>query len=259
LVAAGCAGKAALDTEVIIVDPDSIYPNGNGIGSSQRRILPPGQAGVVMARGPQIMKGYYKNPQATAKSIDADGWFDTGDLGRINPATGDLILTGRAKDTIVLSNGENVEPQPIEDAILSEIPDLVDQVMLTGQDGRRLIAIVVLKPSELVSLGFLERDLGDELQAACEKVNDPKCNEEDCSAGCLFLDQASSILQQNKDLQELLSQSLKRATSNFRPWEQVSDVFVTLEPFAMANGQLTQSYKVKRDAVLRRYADFLSK
>jgi long-chain acyl-CoA synthetase len=104
-----------------------------------------------------VTKGYCKNPQATAKSIDANGWFDTGDLGRINPATGDLILTGRAKDTIVLSNGENVEPQPIEDAILGELPNLVEQVMLTGQDGRRLIAIAVLKPSELVNSGYLDK------------------------------------------------------------------------------------------------------
>jgi long-chain acyl-CoA synthetase len=65
------------------------------------------------------MKGYYKNPAATAKAIDADGFFDTGDLGKVNVATGDIILTGRCKDTIVLSNGENVEPQPLEDSILS--------------------------------------------------------------------------------------------------------------------------------------------
>jgi long-chain acyl-CoA synthetase len=253
LVTAGCAGKPALDTEVVIVDPDSMM---NG---SERRIQPHGQPGVVMARGPQVTKGYYKNPQATAKSIDANGWFDTGDLGRINPATGDLILTGRAKDTIVLSNGENVEPQPIEDAILGELPNLVEQVMLTGQDGRRLIAIVVLKPSELVNTGYLDKAVGDQLQAANEKVNDPKCSEEDCAGDTATLHQASDALRQNKALQDFLVESLKRATSNFRAWEQVNDVYVTLEPFAMANGQLTQSYKVKRDVVLNRYAEYLPK
>jgi long-chain acyl-CoA synthetase len=57
------------------------------------------------------MSGYNRDEVATAAVMDSEGYFDTGDLGRINPATGDLILTGRAKDTIVLSNGENVEPE----------------------------------------------------------------------------------------------------------------------------------------------------
>ena len=61
---------------------------------------------------------YYNDQKATEKSIDSFGWFDTGDLGYINPATGDLFICGRAKDTIVLSNGENVEPNPIEDTLI---------------------------------------------------------------------------------------------------------------------------------------------
>jgi long-chain acyl-CoA synthetase len=116
LVFAGSAGKACADTEMRVVDPAS-----KAVDTS-RPSLPIGEIGVVLGRGPQIMKGYYKNAKETAKAIDKFGWFDTGDLGRINPATGDLILTGRAKDTIVLSNGENIEPIPIEDAILGETP-----------------------------------------------------------------------------------------------------------------------------------------
>lgn len=77
---------------------------------------------------------------------------DTGDLGRINPATGDIIITGRAKDTIVLSNGENVEPQPIEDAIVGTSA-LVDQAMLVGQDQNYLSAFLVLNPAELARRG----------------------------------------------------------------------------------------------------------
>ena len=73
-----------------------------------------GETGKIMIRGPQVMSGYHNNPAATAQVIDGDGFFDTGDLGRFNPPTGDLIVTGRAKDTIVLNNGENVEPQPLE-------------------------------------------------------------------------------------------------------------------------------------------------
>lgn len=149
LVTAGCVGFPCSDTELRVVDPESKAEDGERIS------LPIGQAGVVIGRGPQVMKGYYKNAEATSNAIDRFGFFDTGDLGRINPLTGDLILTGRAKDTIVLSNGENIEPQPIEDAILSH-SSLVEQVMLSGQDGRSLLAITVLNPNALVEAGLLD-------------------------------------------------------------------------------------------------------
>ena len=77
---------------------------------------------------------------------------DTGDLARINPATGDIIITGRAKDTIVLSNGENVEPQPIEDAMVG-MSALVDQAMLVGQDQNYLSALLVVNAAELAKRG----------------------------------------------------------------------------------------------------------
>jgi long-chain acyl-CoA synthetase len=251
LVTAGCCGKPCLDTEVRVVDPDSKATN-----LSDRPSLPIGEVGVVIGRGPQVMKGYYKNPEATAKAIDQYGWFDTGDLGRINPATGDLILTGRVKDTIVLSNGENIEPQPIEDAVLGA-NDIIEQVMLCGQDGRRLVAITILSPTELVNAGYLTKEQGAKLQAANEQVNDPKCTEEECAAPSEILKAASEDLRSNQDLQKALMADIKKVTTGFRAFEQVGAVYVALEPFAMANGQLTQSYKVKRASVMDRYEDEL--
>eukprot|EP00970_Alexandrium_tamarense_P003329 scaffold529_cov196-Alexandrium_tamarense.AAC.25 len=252
LVTAGCVGFAATDTELRVVDPEANPENG------ERKALPDGLAGVVLGRGPQVMKGYYKNPEATGKAVDKWGWFDTGDLGRINPATGDLILTGRAKDTIVLSNGENIEPQPIEDAIMSE-SDLVEQVMLSGQDGRSLIAITVLSPNELVNAGLLEESRAKQILKDHDIVNDPKCSEEECAEACERLAKASAEIRAKGAVTKQVASEVKRATSSgsFRKWEQVSDVYVTLEPFAMANGLLTQSYKVKRDFVAKRYQDEL--
>ena len=201
---------------------------------------------------------FYKNPEATAKAVDRYGWFETGDLGRINPATGDLILTGRAKDTIVLSNGENIEPQPIEDAVLGS-SDLIEQVMLTGQDGRRLVAIAVLSPSELVKAGYVSDVEGGKLQKANEAINDPKCSDDECAASSALLRKAAEDLRKNKDLQGALMSSIKVATADFRAWEQVGAIHTVLEPFAMINGQLTQSYKVKRASVMERYGDELPK
>lgn len=252
LVTGGCVGQPCIDTELRVVDPE-IKPDDI---QGERKALPDGEIGVVIARGPQIMKGYYKNPEATAKAVDKYGFFDTGDLGRINPATGDLILTGRCKDTIVLSNGENIEPQPIEDAILGQ-SSLVEQILLTGQDGRSLAAILVLNPDELVSAGFLDSKTGKELQKANEKINDPKATENDCVDETALLSAASADLRNDKSLSTRLMTDVREATKEFRQWEQVGKIYLTLEPFAMSNGLLTQSYKVKRDVVANRYKDEL--
>ena len=72
------------------------------------------------------MVGYINDAAAPKTAFDADGYFDPGDLVRVLPSS-DLVITGRYKDTIVLSNGENISPQPIEDAIVG-VSDLVDQV-----------------------------------------------------------------------------------------------------------------------------------
>ena len=254
LVTAGCVGMACIDTELRVVDPEAKPDKGERDG------LPNGQVGVVVGRGPQVMKGYYKNPEATAKAIDRYGWFDTGDLGRINPLTGDLILTGRAKDTIVLSNGENIEPSPIEDAIMSK-SDFIEQVMLSGQDGRKLIAITVLNPNALADAGLLDEAHAKALMKDYEKINDPKCTEDECAKACARLATASAGIRSKGDIPKQIASEVKQATASgaFRKYEQVSDVYVTLEPFAMVNGLLTQSYKVKRDFVAKRYQDELPK
>eukprot|EP00980_Cylindrotheca_fusiformis_P013862 scaffold3596_cov126-Cylindrotheca_fusiformis.AAC.20 len=252
MVTAGCCGKACADTEVRVVDPES-----RATEQSDRKALPHGETGVVIGRGPQVTKGYYKDPEATAKAIDQYGWFDTGDLGRVNPATGDLILTGRAKDTIVLSNGENIEPQPLEDVILGG-SKLIEQVMLTGDEGRKLLAISVLSPTELANAGYLSQSQAEKLQAANEAVNDPKCSEEKCKENLKILKEATDELRGNGDLQKALVADIRKATSTgFRAWERVDAAHITLEPFAMANGQLTQSYKIKRASVMERYGDEL--
>jgi long-chain acyl-CoA synthetase len=173
--------------------------------------------------------------------------------------TGDLILTGRAKDTIVLSNGENIEPSPIEDAIVSD-SNLIEQVMLLGQDDRNLIAITVLNPNALVDDGMLDESRAKEIMQDYEKVNDPKCTTEDCVKACERLAKASNKIRSDGVIPNRVASDVKKATSSgmFRKWEQVNDVYITLEPFAMANGLLTQSYKVKRDFVAKRYQDELS-
>ena len=99
-----------------------------------------GQKGVLKVKGPQVMKGYYNNEVATKAIIDEDGYLNTGDLV-IKSMNNDISIVGRAKDTIVLAGGENLEPVPIEGK-LSEL-DFIDNVIVIGQDRKYLSALIV--------------------------------------------------------------------------------------------------------------------
>jgi long-chain acyl-CoA synthetase len=179
------------------------------------------------------MKGYYNNEKSTQKAIDQWGWFDTGDLGFINKATGDLVLIGRAKETIVLSNGENIEPNPIEDALLG--CKLIDQVVLKGQDEKQLTGIVVLNPRELANAGFIDDKEGERLQQLADKINEPLCSFQDYSAAADELNKSVMTIRQNQQLHTHLKEESKRLLQSFRKWEQIGDFDVLLEPVSYCN------------------------
>lgn len=129
----GCVGQIVLDTEVKIVDDEG-------------RTLPPGSKGLIMVKGGQVMRGYYQKPDLTAAVLSPDGWLNTGDLGMLT-RDDEIKITGRAKDTIVLRGGENVEPAPIEEKMRES--DWISQCMVVGQDQKYLAALVV-PPQEAV-------------------------------------------------------------------------------------------------------------
>ena len=124
---AGTVGTAVPELEIKLVDEE-----GNE--------CPPGKMGVIHARGPQIMKGYYGDPEATAKVLGADGWLNTGDLG-VMTHDGALAIVGRIKDTIVLLDGENIEPVPIEKHLAYS--PYIDTAVVVGQDQKHLGALIV--------------------------------------------------------------------------------------------------------------------
>jgi long-chain acyl-CoA synthetase len=217
--------------------------------------VPLGEVGVVWAKGPQVMSGYRSDPAATASVMDKDGYFCTGDLGRINPSTGDLILTGRAKDTIVLSNGENVEPEPLEDLICSSSP-LVDQVMVLGQDKKHLGAVVVVNPFALGEAGLLPSDVA----ASFSKIVGGSPLTLGCAGTKEELKQADKLLRKKTEVAAAVIDEMRKAVvaKGRPPWEVVQAAYITLEPFCVPNGLLTQTLKVKRAAVMERYADKLN-
>jgi long-chain acyl-CoA synthetase len=220
----GSAGQPLAETSLRIVDPES------------RRTLAIGERGLVLARGPQVMAGYWGKPEATAKVLDGEGWFDTGDLGLLL-ADGTLVLTGRAKDTIVLSSGENIEPGPLEDA-LAALP-MVEQVMVVGQDRRQLGLLLVPKAEALAawaSAQGLPGAKGSEVGAAGPPSADP-------------LPADPALLKAlNREFNRVLA-----ARAGSRPDERLAGVAV-VAPFTIENGLLTQTLKQRRDRIAQRDA-----
>ncbi|MEH2244466.1 AMP-dependent synthetase/ligase [Nostoc sp.] len=223
----GASGLPLPATEAKIVDPETKAP------------LPVEKRGLLLLRGPQIMQGYYQNPEATAKAIDAEGWFDSGDLGWLTPQD-DLVLTGRAKDTIVLTNGENIEPQPIEDACLRS--PYIDQIMLVGQDQRSLGALIV------PNLEALEK------WAASQNLILDTQNDQVTSSDSQKIDLGSRMIQ------DLFRQELNREVQNrpgFRPDDRIGTFKLILEQFSIENGLMTQTLKVRRHVVTEHYRDII--
>jgi long-chain acyl-CoA synthetase len=102
---------------------------GKPVAETQVRIDP--ETGEILARGPQIMQGYLNDPAGTAAVIDADGWFHTGDIGELDPE-GRIIITDRLKNIIVLANGKNVAPAPMEIALLTS--KYIAQAVILGDE-----------------------------------------------------------------------------------------------------------------------------
>lgn len=200
----GSIGIPFRETQIKLIDPETKQDLKNAV------------RGVLCVKGPQVMQGYYKNPEATAATVSLDGWLTTGDLVHIAP-NGSIIITGRAKDTIVLSNGENIEPQGIEDICLCS--PFIKQIVLVGQDKPSLGALIVPDYDNIKAQGVEE---GKVLQLLQQEVK-----------------------------------SLVQSRENFVNSDRISSVRVVDEGFSIANGLMTQTVKIKRNKVFEKYSDII--
>lgn len=181
--------------------------------------------GELLSRGPNIMKGYYNQPEATAQAIDADGWFHTGDIAEID-ATGRIKIVDRKKEILVMSNGKNVAPQPIENAIKSS--PYVEQVMLIGDQRNFITALIV--PAFDALKGF----------AAENRIE--YGSQED--------------LLKHAQVQALFQKEVEQAqvTGGFAKYERVKKFTLLSREFDPAQNELTPTLKVKRRVISEHFA-----
>ncbi|MDX9800205.1 MAG: AMP-binding protein [Spirochaetia bacterium] len=192
-----------------------------------------GEKGVLFAKGPQVMMGYYKNPAATAAVLDENGWLNTGDLS-IKTENGEFLIVGRDKDTIVLMGGENVEPEPIEDKIKESI--YIDHAVVLGQDSKQLTAIVAINEEELMRLA----------------------SELKISANILKTEGKYSI--ENDVVYEILMKEVNNLISKeqgFKPFEFISKILPVHNDFIIGK-ELTQTLKIKRAFIEEKYKDLIT-
>lgn len=201
-------------TEIKIIDTETGEPLGIG------------QKGELLVRGPQVMNGYFNDPERTARAIDSDGFFHTGDLAIVE-ARGDFAIVGRVKDTIVLSCGENIEPVPIENALKSS--EYIENVVVVGQDRRYLGALIVIDTKNV------ERFLKD---SQVPYINKAELTE---------LDEVKHLI--DGEVQRLVSRS-----AGFKPYEQVPRFALLSKPFQVGR-ELSAKQEVKRAEIQKLYKD----
>jgi len=180
--------------------------------------------GLIFVKGDLVMLGYYNDEQATKRVLRDDGWFNTGDLGRLT-ITGEIQITGRAKDTIVLIGGENIEPAPIEEK-LCENP-LISQVMVYGQDQKRLSAIIVPDEENLKNFAMENGIKYHSFRRLCKH---PK-----------ILEKYNEIID-----------STINTKNGFKSFERIYCFLLTPQVFRVGK-ELTHTLKLKRNVIAKKY------
>ncbi|MCM1355525.1 MAG: long-chain fatty acid--CoA ligase [Staphylococcus sp.] len=182
-----------------------------------------GDENEVLVKSPMVMSGYYNKPAETAAAFTADGWFRTGDAGYIDNH-GALFLTDRLKDLFKTSNGKYIAPQALETLLGDD--KYIDQIAIIG-DRRKFVSALIV-PDYTALKTFAER----------ERISYHSMDE----------------LVRNPKVYEMLSNRIAEHQKHLASYEKVKRFTILPNPFSMANGELTNTLKVKRHAINRIYA-----
>lgn len=182
--------------------------------------------GEIMAKGPNVFKGYWNRPDATAEAF-RDGWFLTGDVGVLDK-DGFLSITDRKKDIIVTSGGKNVAPQNIEGLLVTD--NFISQAVVFGDKQKYLAALII--PDFQVLTGWA-KEQGIAFGSRQELIQNPK-------------------------VIELYNQRIKHLIKDLPSYEQIKKFALLPEEFSTETGELTPSLKVRRKFVQEKYKDIIS-
>ena len=207
----------------------SNYPQ-NRSGSSGRPIpnvlIRIAEDGEILAKGPCVMQGYYKSPDATREAIDAEGWFHTGDVGYLD-ADNYLFITDRKKDLIKTAGGKFVAPQPIENALKTS--PYITNAMIVGDQRRFVVALIVPNPT---TVSAKLQDQGIRVASEEKMTTDPA-------------------------VRSLIEGEVKRLTAHLAQWETIKRFALLPEDFTFDNGNLTSTLKLKRRVVEKNYREVI--
>lgn len=180
-----------------------------------------GKQDELLVRGPGVMLGYWNNHKATTQTIDRDGWLHTGDVAKIED--NHIYITGRIKDILVLSNGEKIPPGDMEMAI--SLDPVIEQIMVVGEGQPYLTALVVLSEDNWPML-----------------------------AGERGLDAREPAALLDKKLHALMLKRIRGKLSEFPGYAKIRQVTLFTEPWAIEDGLITPTLKIKRPKVAERFA-----
>jgi len=207
----------------------SNYPH-NRVGSSGKPIfnveIRIAEDGEIFAKGPCIMQGYYKNPEATREVLSADGWFRTGDIGYLDKDNY-LFITDRKKDMLKTAAGKFVAPQPIENALKTS-PYLLN-AMVIG-DRRRFVVALLVPNAVTVAAKAAEQ-------------------------GITFASNAEMVV--HPWVRGLIDSEVQRLTANLAQYESIKRFALLPEDFTFDNGSLTFTLKLKRRVVEQQHRNII--
>ncbi|HQI82771.1 MAG TPA: AMP-binding protein, partial [Deltaproteobacteria bacterium] len=179
--------------------------------------------GEILIKGPQVMKGYFNKPEDTKAVFTEDGWFMTGDIGRIDDR-GCLYITDRKKDIIVTAGGKNIAPQNIENSLLADL--LIEQAVVIGEGKKFISALIVPNFKELA--GYAKKQ-GISFNSHEDLVKKP-------------------------EIVALYDQRIKDLMKDYARVEQIRRFTILPREFTIESGELTPTLKIKRKVVGRNFA-----
>ena len=180
--------------------------------------------GEILAKGPNIMKGYYKSSELTNEVFNDDGWFKTGDIGEIDQ-DGFLKITDRKKSLIVTSAGKNIAPAPLESALTSS--DYIEQALVIG-DKRNFVTALLVPDFE--NIGRFLSDRGKELSS-------------------------NEAIIEHLDVINMIDEEVSRVMQKFSKTEQVKKVALISRQFLIEKGEMTPKMSIVRKVVESNFED----